>query len=211
MKRLNKVNKEWSPELAYAIGLIATDGNLSSDQRHIYMTSKDEEMILNFKKCLKLDNKIGKKARGGSIDKKYFVLQFGDKNFYDFLLGIGLTPAKSKTLGILNIPQVYFADFLRGCIDGDGNIGAYIHPESKHPQLRVRLYSASRKFLEWIKAEVERAIGIATGWIEVKDNAMSVLVYAKTDSLKILQFMYYPGHRYRLGRKYKVAKKFLGE
>ena len=93
MNRLGKVKIEWNSKFAYAIGLLTTDGNLSKDGRHLNMTSKDEELILIFRSCLGLQNKIGKKARGGSLDKKYFVLQFGDRNFYDFLVGIGLKQA----------------------------------------------------------------------------------------------------------------------
>lgn len=146
MKRLSKVKIEWSPRFAYAIGLITTDGNLSKDGRHMNMTSKDKEMIITFKKCLNIKNKIGRKTREKSKIKKYFQVQFGDKNLYEFLLSLGLTPAKSKTLGDLRIPNYYFCDFLRGCIDGDGCIRIAYHPESKHPQLQVRLISASPSF-----------------------------------------------------------------
>ena len=121
MKRQSKVDTAWSPGLAYVVGIIATDGNLSPDGRHINITSKDEEMVQTVKKLLRLENKIGKKARGYSNDKKYFVFQFGDINFYEFLISIGLMPAKSKILKAVDIPSLFFRDFLRGCIDGDGN------------------------------------------------------------------------------------------
>ena len=35
----------WDPEVAYAVGLIATDGNLSRDGRHMSVTSKDRDLI----------------------------------------------------------------------------------------------------------------------------------------------------------------------
>ncbi len=59
MKRRSKVDTAWSPELAYVVGIIATDGNLSPDGRHINITSKDEEMVQTVKKLLRLDNKKG--------------------------------------------------------------------------------------------------------------------------------------------------------
>ena len=71
-KRLSKVEIKWSPNFAYAIGLITTDGCLYNDGRHMNLTSKEIEVIMNFKRCLKLKNKIGRKARGGEKDKKYF-------------------------------------------------------------------------------------------------------------------------------------------
>ncbi len=35
----------WSPDLAYVVGLIATDGNLSSDGRHITIRSNDRPIL----------------------------------------------------------------------------------------------------------------------------------------------------------------------
>ncbi len=201
-----KIN--WSPQFAYAIGLITTDGNLSKDGRHMNMTSKDIDLIMVFKKCLGLSNTIGRKSRGKSKEKKYFQVQFGDINFYNFLVSIGLSPAKSKTLSPLNIPDDYFSDFLRGCIDGDGSIGVFRHPESEHGQLRVRLCSASRNFLQWVKDKISSIYSIEGGWVETK-NSISVLVYAKADSIKLLNFVYYPEVDYYLKRKYERARPFL--
>lgn len=208
VKRMSKVKISWSPGFAYAIGILTTDGNLSPDRRHLNVTSKDKEIILHVKEGLGIKNKIGRKSRGGSADKKYFVIQFGDRNFYDFLVNIGLKPAKSKTLEILNVPMKYFSDFLRGCIDGDGSIGCFEHPESQYPQLRIRLCSASRPFLEWMHLSIKNQTGIAGGWIEENSKNIPVLVFAKADSVKLIQFMY-NGARYYLQRKYEIAKPFL--
>ena len=43
----------WSENLAYAIGLIATDGSLSNDGRHLNFTSKDIDQIQTFAKIRK--------------------------------------------------------------------------------------------------------------------------------------------------------------
>ncbi len=145
--RKGKVQITWNANFAYVLGIIAADGNLSPDGRHINITSKDYELVLKCKKSLGLKNKIGRKARGGSINKKYSVLQFGDIVFYNFLIKISFTPNKSRTLSKIQLPQQYFRDFLRGCIDGDGSISISRHPESNHDQYKIRLCSGSRKFL----------------------------------------------------------------
>ncbi len=49
MRPLEKINIQWSPELAYAIGLLVADGCLSKDGRHIDFTSKDLELVESFK------------------------------------------------------------------------------------------------------------------------------------------------------------------
>jgi len=213
MARLSKfINVEWTHEFAYAIGLLASDGNLSSDGRHINLTSQDKEITEYVRDIFALDNKIGRKARGGSDIKKYFVLQFGSKQFYSFLLSIGLTPAKSKTLHSVDVPARFFGDFMRGCVDGDGNISESVHPESKHTQLRLRIASASPEFLKWLLAEHRRLWHIKGGWIyRDKKKSVESLCFGKKDSIEILRRMYEHKSQYYLKRKYKIAVKYLGE
>lgn len=155
---------------------------------------------------------IGKKARGGSMEKKYYVLQFGDKTFYEFLLSVGLTPAKSKTLSRLNIPSALFHDFLRGCIDGDGSIGSYTHPESKHLQIKLQLCSASPPFLAWILTSIQELYKIKGGSIyQPKTKSTASLSFGKKDSLELLHLMYYSKTVPALHRKRRVVQKLMGE
>ncbi|MCL5435596.1 MAG: hypothetical protein M1275_00770, partial [Patescibacteria group bacterium] len=125
MKPLCKINCRWSSNLAYAVGLIATDGCLYKDGRHLAFISKDYDLVCQFKELLGLNNKIAKKPSGFVKGGYGHWVQFGDVNFYNFLLSIGLTPAKSKTLGPLKIPDRYFFDFIRGHFDGDGSFYSY--------------------------------------------------------------------------------------
>ena len=209
MRPLNKVKIVWSPKFAYAVGLIATDGNLSSDGRHISFTSKDYDCAILYKNCLRLNSIIGRKSRSRGTDKKYYVVQFGDINFYKFLLSIGLAPNKSKTIGKLKIPKKYFYHFLRGCIDGDGNIHEFKHPESRHPQLRVRLFSASKKFVDWIRENTTRNRIKGYYGSAGKKRSVFVLEFAKVDSIKLLNLIYRQNNGIFLERKYLVAKKYL--
>ncbi|TSC70018.1 MAG: Uncharacterized protein CEO12_608 [Parcubacteria group bacterium Gr01-1014_46] len=211
-KRLSKVKIIWNVNFAYAIGLITTDGNLSIDGRHISFTTKDKQLASLFKKCLGLNNKIGKKSRGHSKIKKYYVIQFGDVNLYEYLQTIGLTPTKSKTIREIDVPDKYFADFLRGCLDGDGNISIFNHPESKHKQLKVRFTSASEKFLLWIHNAISKKYKINGGYIyKDKIKSVSTLSYAKNDGGKILKLMYYRKNLPFLKRKKDIFDSMLGE
>ena len=124
-----KTKLNWTPGFAYAIGLLATDGCLSKDGRHIDFTSKDKSQLETFLRCLGIKNKIGHKKSGAG--KKCTRVQFGDVVFYRFLLGIGLMLAKSKTMSDLDIPIKYFFDFLSGYFDGDGTFYSYFDPRWK--------------------------------------------------------------------------------
>lgn len=190
IKPKEKVNRKWSPELAYAIGLLATDGCLSKDGRHFDLTSKDTEQLRNFLKCLGIKNKIGRKLSGFS-KKPYPRVQFGDIAFYRFLVDLGLTPAKSKTLGALKIHQNYFFDFLRGSFDGDGTFYSYYDPRWRSSYMFYTVFiSASRKHIDWIHYQLYKLLKVS-GHINISaGRSIYQLKYAKKESLKILKKMY---------------------
>ena len=98
----------WTPELAYSIGLITTDGSLSSDGRHIDFTSNDKELIETLKTCLDLKNKISRKRSGYTGQLRAFRVQFGNVTLYKLLVDIGLMPNKSKRLKDLKIQDEFF-------------------------------------------------------------------------------------------------------
>jgi len=202
MKPLSKISIIWSPQLAYAIGLITTDGCLIKDGRHINLTSKDKEQIDNFKFCLNLTNKIGKKARGGEEEKKYYVLQFGDVNFYKFLLSIGLMPNKSKILANIKIPNKYFFDFLRGHFDGDGSSYSYWDNRWKSSFMFYTVFvSASKNHINWLKETITKNLKIKGHITKSVSNSAYQLKYAKTESLKLLAKIYYNNKVICLKRK----------
>jgi hypothetical protein len=156
--KLPDKNFQWTPELAYAIGLLTTDGNLSKDGRHIDFTSKDRSLVELFKNCLHLENKIGRKNSGHCLIKKYYRIQFGNVVFYRWLQKIGLTPHKSKTIAVLDIPNKHLADFLRGHLDGDGDIdtyrdyyNTYKNPKYIYDRIFTRFRSASKNHIEWLR------------------------------------------------------------
>ncbi len=146
---------KWSNNLAYVVGLITTDGNLSNDGRHINLTSKDIEQLETFAKILKLTNKISTKQSSYNPTGKYYHIQFGDVKFYKFLLQIGLMPNKTKMLDCLQIPDKYLADFLRGHLDGDGYTYSYWDKRWKNSFLLYTAFTfASLLHLEWIKHKI---------------------------------------------------------
>ncbi|MFA6135958.1 MAG: LAGLIDADG family homing endonuclease [Candidatus Paceibacterota bacterium] len=209
MKPLNKVKIKWSSNFAYAIGLITTDGCLSIDQRHIDFTSKDLEQLNNFMKCLGIKMKIGYK-KSGFNKKRTTRIQFGDKTFYDFLIEIGLTPAKSKTLGNINIPDKYFFDFLRGHFDGDGTFYSYWDKRWKHSFMFYTCFiSASKKHIDWLREEIFNKIRIKGHITKSVSDSVYNLKYAKSESVIILREMYHEDCVICLSRKRLKIKKSL--
>ncbi len=208
MKPSNRIKTAWTNNLAYIVGLLTTDGNLSKDGRHISFTSKDIQLIKTFKKCLGIKNKIGLKTSGFS-DKKYPHIQFGDITFYKWLMEIGLTPHKSKTLGELKIPDKYFFDFLRGHFDGDGCCYSY-WDKRWHSSFMFYLnfISASEKHVLWLKYKIEKLLKIKV-ILRTEKGPIYAIRFAKTDSRILISKMYYKKNLPCLLRKYKKVNKIL--
>ena len=208
-KPKGKVKIRWTPNFAYIIGLIATDGCLSKDGRHITLTSKDGEQLANFKKCLGLGNIVGN-TMSGYNGKPYGRVQFGDVLFYKFLLKIGLTPAKSKTIGGLKIPTRYFFDFLRGSLDGDGCTYSYWDKRWKSSFMFYTCFvSASRDHILWLQENIKKQTG-ASGHISGDGRKATFhLKYAKKESSAILKKMYYSDNVICLKRKRLKIEKTL--
>lgn len=209
-------NSDWSSEMAYAVGLIASDGNLSGDGRHLSITSADYDLLETARTCLGLNVSITPTAN--STGQSYFRLQWGNRKFYDWLLGIGLMPAKSLRLSSLAIPADYMADFVRGCIDGDGSIRTYTDRYNTfksekyvYQRLYVSLVSGSRPFLEWLHAYLGNQLTIRGGIYESRRNRSIYwrLKYMKNDSIRLLKWMYYDLDVPCLARKRDIARPYL--
>jgi hypothetical protein len=218
--KLPEIDFEWTPELAYVVGLLTTDGNLSKDGRHIAIKSADLQLLRTIKKCLNLSNKITKTKNNGWAKKSYYRLQFSKVQFYRWLLKIGLFPNKTYTIGALRVPDQYFRDFLRGHLDGDGDIDVYKdyyntfkNPKYIYDRIFVRFRSASRRHMEWLRSKIFNILSIKGHLNGEGRNSskttMWILKFGKKDSLKLLSWLYYSPNIPCLKRKRKIAERFI--
>lgn len=197
-------------DLWYLVGLIASDGCLSTDGRHIDITSNDCNFLQSIVNKLRLSNKVTEKSN--TKGQKSFHIQIGNRNFYDFLLSIGLIQNKSLTLNRITIPDKYFVDFLRGLIDGDGCIRFWKHPSNHNEQWSLRIYSGSQQFVTWLQSTIEWNLK-CRGKIhsEIRStgkNAVYTLKYGKIAARQIFGRCYYP-NAFGLERKKDLAAKCL--
>lgn len=224
MPRLRLLRKDflWNANLAYAVGLLTTDGNLSSDKRHIIFVSTDTELIKTFRKCLNKGNKISKNPPGQFSKKQAYRIQIGDVVLYDWLKKIGLTPNKSLSIGKIKIPDKYFPDFLRGHLDGDGSIIYYkdryntkLNPKYIYDRLFLFFISASKKHMTWLRNKIYKLVGVR-GSIQQRvtktqagTNPLNRLKYSTKEAKILLNWIYYKPGLPCLERKYKIAEPFL--
>jgi hypothetical protein len=207
----------WTASVAYAVGLMATDGNLARDRRHMSFVSRDRDLVETLRGCLHLipPARAICTSGGGTL----YRVQWGSRMLYDWFVAVGLMPAKSRRLGVLLVPEEYFADFFRGCIDGDGSVLVYTdrqHARRKaayvYERLYVSLVSARLPFVEWIQKMILRLIGVAGSihrGAKPGHRPIWTLRYAKAGSIRILRWMYHSPDAPCLPRKRVRAEKFL--
>lgn len=184
--------------MAYVIGLLATDGCLSSDRRHIILTSRDRQLAQTYLECLgrPIRLTVGRTRRG----KRAYYAQFSDVAFYDWLVSIGLTPRKSLTLGPIDVPDEHLVPLVRGLLDGDGSIMVFRHrptrtkyPDYVYERLWVFFLSASRRHIDWLRDRLKTAIGL-DGYVErivrKKKRDLYRLKYGKRESIILLRLLY---------------------
>jgi len=202
------INEKWTANLAYAIGLLTTDGCLSKDGLLIDLTSNDREQLINFSKCVGVDFNIGNKWN--SKGNKNLRIQFKNRIFYDFLLSVGLTPRKSLTIGELAIPDKYFFDFLRGCFDGDGCFYSYWDSRWRSSHMfYLEFTSASINHINWLQEKIKRFTG-GNGHISGRKRKIFFqLKYAKKEAIEIIKKMYYNPNVVCLTRKKLKINKAL--
>ena len=198
----------WSPIFAYAMGLFVADGSMSKDGRHMSFVSKDKVQVETFKRCLGVKTKTSRKYSGAG--EMAYHTQFGGVIFYNFLLSIGLCPAKSKTIAAIGVPNQYFIDFLRGYFDGDGSSYSYydpIYPRSF--RFIVSFTSGSINYLTWLQGKIFGIIGIR-GYITTnKNHPYPQLKFGKRESCIFAQSIYYKNDLPYLKRKYLKIKRSL--
>jgi hypothetical protein len=189
---------QWTPRLAYAIGLIATDGGITRG-RNLGFPSADRELVRHLLECLGKDNKIGRvRGRTGGT---YYRTQIGDAAFCRWLMSIGIEERKSLTIGALDVPDEYLFTVARGLLDGDGSIinkttRADVGRRDDYywEYLQTKFVCGSRPHLEWLKGRLKQSLGvdglIITRAARGNRHASYTLRYGKVASHRLLPQIY---------------------
>ena len=133
--------KTWSPQMAYALGLLYTDGNImchkgkNKTYKRFSFSQTDNQLFNTFCNILSFSGKtyINKKNNCNTI-------MISNIDMVNDLERLGLHPNKSFTIKFPNIPTEYLPHFIRGIFDGDG---------CKTKQ-KVSIISASKEFIDSI-------------------------------------------------------------
>ena len=148
-----------SPQLAYILGLIASDGNLVKHNNCVVLTTTDFELADIFRKMLGVSYLHITVTHPAPPRKNAYIAQVCDYVFRRFVEERGITPNKTLTIRKLEIPDEVFVDFLRGELDGDGSW--HVSRGWRDVKYLVAKFtSKSPAYLQWLKKVVKRLTGL---------------------------------------------------
>jgi predicted DNA-binding protein YlxM (UPF0122 family) len=212
--KLNKkFFKRWTAGMAYVLGLLYTDGNLTSPRAgaqkktlpSFSLSQKERELLdkaLALMRCeckIHLTRRKGTGTTGKTLE--LYTFQIFNKEIYNDLLKLGLTPRKSRTIEFPRIPRTVIRHFLRGCWDGDGSVSLLKNNINKPV---AKFVSGSKKFIEGISSTLE-TLGLPKRKIYIsKDSNVFSIKYTGPQCVQLYEIFYshVPETKY-LERKYR--------
>lgn len=144
--------------MAYAVGLIATDGCLIERGHAIAFVSQDAQLVEALLRCLGREPKY--RVCRTRLGREIYRFQTKDVVLYRWLEQAGLTPRKSLVLGPIHVPDALLCHLVRGLLDGDGSIINKVwradtsrRSDYWYEWFRVQFVSASRCHIDWLHEE----------------------------------------------------------
>jgi hypothetical protein len=194
----------WSDDMAYLVGLTATDGCLFTGRRAINFKSSDRQLVETYLRLLGRKNRV--KSHPTETGGIAYYTQFHDSQLYEWFRSTGLTPRKSLTIGALSVPDDFLFPIARGLLDGDGSVINKIYradtggrPDYFWEYLITSFKSASRPHLEWLQSRLRAATAQSGNISELKlkeplpnRHPFFELRYGKRSSLVLLPLLYPP-------------------
>lgn len=198
---------EFNEQSCYILGLIFSDGNISWNPRKGYYSTtitaseKDKNHLENIRKIMS-----STKPLLYSPKTKSYRLIINNKKTCKKLMQLGVTPKKSLTIKFPNIPKNYLRHFIRGVIDGDGNV-RYVK-RKRSPYFEITLASGSKAFCEGFIHSIKQNVGVNANIRKVGKNT-NIIQYSCSRGERLARYIYSNADIF-LKRKYLQYKNKIG-
>lgn len=191
-----------SEEKAYWLGFIAADGCLKGNK--VRLVSKDEEVILKFKKSISSEHSITKSITTDKRNGKkniLFIIAITNYNFTKKLERY-INIDKSSSFLFPKIKKELHRYFIAGLFDGDGSFSV------KENKIRASLIST----YDCLKAIQDILLKIGIKQTKILNHYSTYRFYLYKDAFSFLKFIYDDKFSYLyLSRKYIKFKQYEKE
>lgn len=139
--------KNQSHNMAYILGLIAADGNVSVRENLVSIALRDYDFEILEKIRVELQSERPVKLYTRADGTKFASLQIWSKTMKSDLSNYNITPRKTETiLPPTFLAKEYWRSYIRGYFDGDGSINNY------NQSWGINIGGASHKVIQWMFA-----------------------------------------------------------
>ena len=190
-----------TPEKAYWIGWLISDGNVDPDCTiSISLQSKDEDILHLLEKDLGVEGKVR------SVNK-YVRFAIGSKLMYEDLVSKTITPCKSFSVELPKIKKNLYHHLLRGLFDGDGGISVYKGTHNNKGKIRTQWHQelsfcGNLKVITKVKEILEQNIPqLSKKKIEPESSIFRIRWSKKSDIKLIYEYLYQDCGEHFLSRK----------
>lgn len=175
----------WSPEMAYVLGLIITDGCIT-DQGTISLSMNDREILEKVKIAVGSDHPI----TASKYQPGLHHFHFAREGMVNELANLGIGPRKSLTVKFPPVPDAFMSDFIRGIFDGDGSV--YFRKGNRKYPLMTSFCSGSRDFIIELESNLCK-LGMPKRTIyeqKTKNGFFYNIKFSHKDSQKLFNILY---------------------
>jgi len=176
---------EWSTEMAYVLGLIATDGCISRSGT-ISLCINDKVLLEKVRVAMGSAHTVKHYGR----QKGLYEFRFSRTKMVADLNRLGIFPDKSLNLGFPDVPNAFLVDFIRGVFDGDGSV--FFEKRSSKFPLRASFVASSKGFIETLENKLQ-TLGLPKRNIyqHKTKNAVSYMIrYSHRNSVQLFDLLY---------------------
>ena len=180
----DKLNEESS----YLLGYVYADGNIHWNPNKSYWaltitaSAKDKSHLERLRNLLS-----SKKPLLYSPKTNSYRLIANSKKLCQKLMKFGIIPRKSLTINFPALPKEQIRHFIRGIIDGDGNV-RFVNRE-RSPYFEITIASGSKPFCEGLIGVIKDSIGISANIRKTGKNVY-VIQYSCSRGERLAEFVY---------------------
>jgi len=192
-----------TPEKAYFLGWIASDGNLIENIYSIRLTIQDRDRgVLDlFSKMFETEKPLQFVERGKPHHKDQYRFQLNSKKLYYDLIQHGVHPNKTSTVYLPDtLPDNLFKYYLRGYFEGDG----HLKPRKKGESASFSIACKSENMLKQLQDKVLQLSGLELFIKMYKTEVFYLGCGGTRKTLKLMSWIYSDFPHLSLERKYKT-------
>jgi hypothetical protein len=179
-----------TPEKAYWLGILFSDGNIYNNYLTLKFMKSDEHHLVKFKNAINSEHPIHQYNTCSSFS-------ISSETMREHLDKIGMMPNKSLKLEYPNIISTLNRHFIRGIFDGDGCI-SFMKNTTKYK--RWSIFSGSQKFIYKLQEILNNELDINLH-IYKQGNGFYIATANKKYLKKLFDYLYNQATVY-LERKY---------